>query len=104
MNGGAKADDARMLAKRKEEDEAFETVRRNGVVQNGGTGKLIEISPQKPRASVSKNTKLLIDLDLNNDNDDDSKAGPAEKAKARYASAVRSSDVQREQFEMNFLD
>ena len=78
VNGGAKADDARMLAKRKEEDEAFETVRRNGVVQNGGTGKLIEISPQKPRASVSKNTKLLIDLDLNNDNDDDSKAGPAE--------------------------
>ena len=102
MNGGAKADDARMLAKRKEEDEAFETVRRNGVVQNGGTGKLIEISPQKPRASVSKNTELLIDLDLNNN--DGGEVEPAQKARARYASAARSSDVQREQFEMNLLD
>ena len=102
MNGGAKADDARMLAKKKEEDEAFEAVRRNGGVQNGGTDKLIEISPQKPRASISKNTELLLDLDLNDGNKDE--VEPAKKARARYASAARSSDVQKEQSEMNFLD
>jgi helicase required for RNAi-mediated heterochromatin assembly 1 len=101
VDGGAKADDARMLAKRKEEDAAYEAARRDGMVQSGRTGKLIETSPQKPRASVSKNTELLIDLDLNNGNNE---VEPAQEAKARYASAARSSDVQKEQFDMNLLD
>jgi hypothetical protein len=94
-----------MLARRKEEGEAYEAVRRNGVVWNGGTGKLIENSPQKPRATSSKNTELLIDLDLNLDNNnDDDEIKPTKKARASYASAARSTDVQKEQFEMNFLD
>lgn len=101
VNSGAKADDAWLLAKRKEEDTAFEAAR-DGMVQNSRTGKLIETSPQKPRASISKNTELLLDLDLNDGNKDE--VEPAKKARARYASAARSSDVQKEQSEMNFLD
>ena len=101
MNSGAKADDAWLLAKRKEEDTAFEAAR-DGMVQNSRTGKLIETSPQKPRASISKNIELLLDLDLTDGNKDE--VEPAKEARARYASAARSSDVQKEQSEMNFLD
>ena len=41
-------------------------------------------------------------MDLNDGNKDE--VEPAKKARARYASAARSSDVQKEQSEMNFLD
>lgn len=96
VNGGAKADDARMLQKRKEEDAAFEKQRRNGThrppataATNAGasaSNKLIETSPEKPSASVSGNTSLLVDLDINSTYE----AYPPQASRASYASAAGS--------------
>ncbi|KAF3011112.1 hypothetical protein E8E13_011372 [Curvularia kusanoi] len=76
--GGASIDDARLLVKQKEEDAAYEASRRNGIAQSvklankgEGTGRLIETSPRKPFASVSRNTELLVDLDLENNQEMD---------------------------------
>lgn len=77
--GGASIDDARLLLKQKEEDAAYEAFRRNGSVKlpnkGEGTGRLIETSPRKPFASVSRNTELLVDLDLEGNYEIDKGAG-----------------------------
>lgn len=99
-NGGAKADDLRMLQKRREEDAAFEEQRRNNTLRPANktstaatsagastSSNLVEIPPQKPCASVSENTSLLVDLDINNTNG----AHPAHaSSSASYASAAGS--------------
>lgn len=71
VNGGAKADDARMLNKRREQEAAFEEQLRNSTPHpraaadaDAGPSRLVETSPQKAAPSVSGNTSLLIDLDI----------------------------------------
>ncbi|KAJ4984384.1 helicase required for RNAi-mediated heterochromatin assembly 1 [Stagonosporopsis vannaccii] len=74
VNGGARADDARLLQKRKEEEAAFERARRIATPQLAAVpivgagrsvpGQVIETSPREPAATVSSNTSLLVDLDV----------------------------------------
>lgn len=94
VNGGAKADDARLLQKRRDQNTGFEEARCNGAVQSatptsaGGvtsdTGKLIDTSPKKPRASLSPSTSLLVDLGLS-DHTYQSHASTAESGKTKAA-------------------
>ncbi|KAF9701449.1 hypothetical protein EKO04_000892 [Ascochyta lentis] len=91
VNGGAQADDARMLQKRREEEAAFQEARRNGSPQPAArtpstVGRLIETSPRKPTPSISNNTNLLVDLDFNTNDE----AQTPQSARTSYASAARS--------------
>lgn len=109
VNGGAKADDARLLQKRREEDAAYEAARfdsanRYSTQANAGesmcaSGKLIETSPQKPHASISANTSLLVDLDINRDYETH-----LQQPKLSYASTAGPGNTKGGQFKINLLD
>lgn len=90
VNGGAQADDAQLLQKRREEEAAYQEARRNVTPQPAATdvgpstasGKLIQISPRKPSGSV--NTGLLVDLEV----DDSYGAYSPQQPRDSYASAA----------------
>lgn len=76
VNGNAKADDAQMLQKRREEEVAFAKARWTATPQpaaavpvtvysGSGPGQLIETSPRKPAATAFGKPVLLVDLDIN---------------------------------------
>jgi helicase required for RNAi-mediated heterochromatin assembly 1 len=108
VNGGAQADDARLLQKHRE--AAFDETRQNATPRPSATtateagasipGRLIDTSPRKPVTSVSGNTKLLVDLDIN--------AGyesyRPRQFKGPYASAARSAETTYAGSEWSLLD
>ena len=109
VNGGARADDARLLQKRREE-AAFDEARQNATPQPSATTateagantpmRLIETSPRKPAASVSGNTNLLIDLDINAGYESDR----PQQLEGSHASAARSAKMAYAGLEWNLLD
>lgn len=64
VNGGAAADGAAVIRKRKAEEAKFLEASRNTspVADQSGSSRLVEVSPEKK--SISGNAKLLIDLDM----------------------------------------
>ena len=106
VNGGAKADDARLLQKRREEEAAFEAYRRNqtprpdATAGSSASGKLIETSPRKPSVSVSGNTCLLVDLDINSDHE----VYQPQPSTRAYASPARSRKTGCGDSEFSLLD
>lgn len=102
VNGGAKADDARLHQKRRQEAAIFEATRRNSSAQSATTasssgnataGRLIKTSPKKVHVGTSAKNSLLLDLDF------DSKADLPQVLGKSYASETKPG-----QWEMNLLD
>ncbi|KAF1925842.1 P-loop containing nucleoside triphosphate hydrolase protein [Didymella exigua CBS 183.55] len=109
VNGGAEADDARMLQKRREGDMAWEGDRRNSTPRPPVTAatdaaaspsKLIETSPRKPAPSVSGSASLLVDLDINSTYE----AHPPQPARTSYASAAGSGKTSHGGSQWSLLD
>lgn len=111
VNGGARADDARLLQKRREEEAAFEEARRrNGTPRSvvgsaadadaaSGSARLIETSSRKPAPSLSANANLLVDLDINSEYGD-----YIPQPTRLYASAARTTRSVYGGSEYNLLD
>lgn len=110
INGGAKVEDARMLQKYREEDDAFEEQRRNSTPRPPVTAatdagasaasRLIETSPRKPAPSVTGNTSLLVDLDINSSYE----AHPSQASEKSFVGKTGLKEMSYGDLQWNLLD